>query len=73
MSYKNINGLPAHCDSNNIGIDADSGSLGQGLSKGIGIAYTKKIANQSHPVFVLIGDGELQEGQLFEAFLSLKK
>lgn len=72
-SYKSLNGLPAHCDSQSMGIDSDSGSLGQGLSKAIGVAIRNRHLGNNHPVFVLIGDGELQEGQLFEAFLTLNK
>lgn len=44
-----------------------SGSLGQGLSVGIGIALSKHISKDNHNVFVLMGDGELQEGQVWEA------
>ncbi len=49
------------------GIRIASGSLGQGLSVGIGAALTKKMNNDSHTVFTLHGDGELQEGQIWEA------
>jgi len=72
-TYKQLHGLPAHCDRSVPGVDSDSGSLGQGLSKGIGIAVSHAAAGRRLPVFVLIGDGELQEGQLFEAFLTMKK
>jgi transketolase len=44
-----------------------SGSLGQGLSVGIGAAITKKLNHDNHLVFTLHGDGELQEGQIWEA------
>lgn len=72
-TYKKFGGLPAHCDRNVPGVDSDSGSLGQGLSKAIGNAISNK-ANANHsPVFAIIGDGELQEGQVFEALLTLKK
>ena len=49
------------------GIRMASGSLGQGLSVGIGAAITKKLNNDNHLVFTLHGDGELQEGQIWEA------
>jgi transketolase len=49
------------------GIRMASGSLGQGLSVGIGAALTKKLNNDNHLVFTLHGDGELQEGQIWEA------
>lgn len=72
-SYKQLHGLPAHCDRAVPGVDSDSGSLGQGLSKAIGIALSNAAAGHKHPVFAIIGDGEMQEGQLFEAFLTLRK
>lgn len=49
------------------GIRIASGSLGQGLSVAIGAAQTKKLNGDKHHVFVLMGDGELQEGQVWEA------
>lgn len=73
LSYKDIGGLPAHCDRNVPGVDSDSGSLGQGLSKAIGVALANRQSGNNFPVFALIGDGELQEGQVFEALLTLKK
>lgn len=51
------------------GIRMASGSLGQGLSVGIGAAQAKKLNNDSHLVYVLTGDGELQEGQNWEAIM----
>ena len=51
------------------GIRAASGSLGQGLSMAIGAAETKKLNNDDCFVYVLMGDGELQEGQIWEAAL----
>lgn len=49
------------------GIRVASGSLGQGLSVAIGAALTKKLNNDNKFVYVLMGDGELQEGQIWEA------
>lgn len=49
------------------GIRIASGSLGQGLSVAIGAAQAKKLNNDNHKVFVLMGDGEQQEGQVWEA------
>ena len=57
----NHDGLP--------GINISSGSLGQGLSVGIGLALSKKLNNDNSIVYVLTGDGELQEGQNWEAFM----
>jgi len=51
------------------GIRIASGSLGQGLSVGIGTAVTKKLYNDTNLVYTLHGDGELQEGQIWEAAL----
>jgi transketolase len=49
------------------GVRIASGSLGQGMSVAIGAALAKKLNNDPHHVFVLTGDGELQEGQVWEA------
>ena len=51
------------------GIRVASGSLGQGLSVSIGAAQAKKLNNDNHLVFTLMGDGELQEGQNWEAIM----
>ncbi len=51
------------------GIRMASGSLGQGLSVAVGAAQAKKLNNDNHLVFVLTGDGELQEGQNWEAIM----
>lgn len=49
------------------GIRVASGSLGQGLSVAIGVALAKKMDDDTHTVYALTGDGELQEGQIWEA------
>lgn len=51
------------------GIRVASGSLGQGISVAIGVALSKKLKGDNQTVFVLTGDGELQEGQIWEAAL----
>jgi transketolase len=51
------------------GVRVASGSLGQGMSVAIGAALTKKLNNDPHLVFALLGDGELQEGQNWEAIM----
>ena len=51
------------------GVRIASGSLGQGLSVAIGAAISKKLNNDSSIVYVLLGDGELQEGQIWEALM----
>ncbi|MBL7924564.1 MAG: transketolase [Bacteroidia bacterium] len=57
------------------GVRIASGSLGQGLSVGIGAALSKKLNNDDSLVYVLMGDGEIQEGQVWEAamFAAAKK
>ncbi len=72
LTYKDWQGLPAHCDRTVPGVDADSGSLGMGLSKGVGLALAHRAAGRPHRVFVILGDGELQEGQVFESLLTLR-
>lgn len=51
------------------GIRVASGSLGQGMSVALGAAQAKKLNNDDHTVFALLGDGELQEGQNWEAIM----
>ena len=51
------------------GVRVASGSLGQGLSVAIGAALTKKLNNDNSIIYALHGDGELQEGQVWEAFM----
>ena len=51
------------------GVRMASGSLGQGMSVAIGAAQAKKLNNDNHLVFALLGDGELQEGQNWEAIM----
>ncbi|MBR7077365.1 MAG: transketolase [Clostridia bacterium] len=68
--------LPSHCDMKlTKGIDMTTGSLGQGFSCAVGIALGSKIAKDGATVYALIGDGETQEGQIWEAamFASAKK
>jgi len=49
------------------GLDMSSGSLGQGLSPGIGMALAAKLKNHSYHTWVMLGDGDTQEGQIWEA------
>ncbi|MCR5626762.1 MAG: transketolase [Lachnospiraceae bacterium] len=60
--------LQGHPDMKHIpGVDMSSGSLGQGLSAGVGMALSAKLDNKSYRTYVLCGDGEIQEGQIWEA------
>jgi transketolase len=66
----NANGtkLPSHVDQViTPGVDQTAGSLGQGLSCATGIALASKIHKRNHNVFCVVGDGESQEGQIWEA------
>ena len=60
--------LPSHCDMNlTRGIDMTTGSLGQGVSLAVGSALACKLQGRSNRVFVFVGDGECNEGQVWEA------
>lgn len=62
--------LPSHCDRNKTpGIDMTTGSLGQGLSVATGIAMGHKMHGKNNYVYVITGDGEMQEGQNWEAIM----
>lgn len=62
--------LPSHCDMKlTPGIDQTTGSLAQGLSCAVGRALGLKLAGKSNRVYCIVGDGELQEGQCWEAFM----
>lgn len=63
--------LPSHCDMNRTpGIDMTTGSLGQGLSAAVGIALGHRIQKLPGRIFGLIGDGDTNEGQTWEAAMS---
>ncbi len=60
--------LQGHPDMKHIpGVDMSSGSLGQGISAAVGMAISAKLSNDSYRVYTLVGDGEIQEGQVWEA------
>lgn len=71
-TLRNLNSrLLGHPAYNKVpGVDMVSGSLGQGLSIGLGMRIAGKIKNQDFRVFVLLGDGEIQEGQIWEAAMA---
>jgi transketolase len=68
LKLRRIGGLDGHPDVGIPGIEANSGSLGMGLSKGRGMAWAKRFLHRGGRVIVMTGDGELQEGQNWEAF-----
>ncbi len=63
--------LPSHCDMlKTRGVDMTAGSLGQGISCAVGIAKASKIKKDNAYIYSIIGDGESQEGQVWEAALT---
>ena len=69
----NLQGHP--CIQHTKGLDASSGSLGQGISVAAGMALSAKLSDESYKVYTLLGDGEIEEGQVWEAamFAGAKK
>jgi transketolase len=62
--------LPSHCDrTRTVGIDMTTGSLGQGASSAAGIALGLRMDGRDNRVFLILGDGECQEGQVWETVL----
>jgi len=63
--------LQGHCDSNaTVGVEMTAGSLGQGLSFAVGVALAGRLNSQDYRVYVLLGDGECDEGQVWEAAMA---
>lgn len=61
--------LPSHPDRNlTPGVDMTTGSLGQGISAAVGVALSHKLSNRENHTYCIVGDGELNEGQCWEAF-----
>jgi transketolase len=67
LRLRRLGGLDGHPDVRVPGIEANSGSLGMGISKGRGMAWAKRYLGRGGRVVVMTGDGELQEGQNWEA------
>lgn len=67
---RRIDGLPGHPDVATPGIVTNTGSLGMGISKAKGMVFANRLAKRSGRVFVMTGDGELQEGQFWESLIS---
>ncbi|BED92242.1 MAG: transketolase [Candidatus Improbicoccus pseudotrichonymphae] len=67
LNKENTN-LPSHCDMNKTpGVDMTSGSLGQGLSCAVGMAIALRLRGERNKIYTILGDGEIQEGQVWEA------
>lgn len=67
---RRLDGLPGHPDIGTEGLVANTGSLGMGISKGKGLVRANRLAGRDARVFVMTGDGELQEGQIWESLVS---
>lgn len=62
--------LPSHCDRfRTPGVDISTGSLGQGISTAIGAALGNRLAGRKNTVYLIVGDGECDEGQIWEGVL----
>jgi transketolase len=69
-ALRRLGGLPGHPDVGTPGMVANSGSLGMGISKAMGMLRARALRGLGGRAFVLTGDGELQEGQIWEALLA---
>lgn len=69
-SLRRIGGLPGHPDVATPGVHTNTGSLGMGISKAKGLVLARRLRGAKGNVFVLTGDGELQEGQIWESLPS---
>ncbi len=74
-TFRNINSyLQGHPDMKNIpGVDMTTGSLGQGLSSANGMAIAGKMEGKNYRVYCILGDGEIEEGQIWEAAMTSAK
>jgi transketolase len=66
MNLRRLRGTCGHPDVSTPGVEANSGSLGMGISKAKGMAFAKRLTGRQGRLFVMTGDGELQEGQIYE-------
>jgi len=67
LMLRRLHGLDGHPEVRQPGIEASTGSLGMGISKGRGMAWAKTYREKKGHVYVLTGDGEFQEGQIYES------
>ena len=74
-TFRNINSyLQGHPDRKHIpGVDMSTGSLGQGLSSANGMAISAKLDKKDYRVYCILGDGEIEEGQVWEAAMTANK
>ncbi len=73
--FRSINGhVSGHVEMNHVrGVDMSTGSLGQGISVAVGMALAGKTQNKDYRVYSILGDGEINEGQVWEAFMCAAK
>ena len=73
--FRKIEGhMSGHVEMHHVkGVDMSTGSLGQGISVAVGMALAGKVANKDYRVYSILGDGEIAEGQVWEAFMSAAK
>ena len=67
FNFRRLNGLPGHPDINTKGIIFNTGSLGMGVSKAKGLIFSNRAKKIKKKIIVIMGDGELQEGQFWES------
>lgn len=67
---RRIDGLPGHPDVHVDGMVTNTGSLGMGISKAKGMAFARRLQGKNGRIYVMTGDGELQEGQIWESLIS---
>ena len=72
LTFRQINSrLQGHPNMNYVaGVDMSTGSLGQGISTAVGMAIANKLDGNAHRIYALLGDGECQEGQVWEASMA---
>ena len=73
--FRSIDGhISGHAEMRHVkGVDMSTGSLGQGISAAVGMALAGKLDGKSYRVYTLLGDGEIEEGQVWEAAMSAAK
>jgi len=73
--FRRVDGhMSGHAEMHHVkGVDMSTGSLGQGLSSAVGMALAGKLDNKDYRVYALMGDGEIEEGQIWEAAMSAAK
>lgn len=73
--FRSVEGhLSGHAEMHHVkGVDMSTGSLGQGISAAVGMALAGKMDQKDYRVYALLGDGEIEEGQVWEAFMSAAK